>query len=180
MKSQIYYTSVIDRSSESIQRIKKQAQILLYGKVLSFGLFVLFVILWINDVTLTLSVSGTIVFLGSYLLFSIWDYRLSLKLSKLEKIIKVCTNEMNFKKGVFCGDDGKKFINPDHPFSYDIDVFGTNSLFHRINRTITDEGAIKLAKILSETGIGENIITERQRAIKELENNSDFRIDFSL
>jgi hypothetical protein len=178
MKSQIYYTSVIDRSSESIQRIKKQAQILLYGKVLSFGLFVLFVILWINDVTLTLSVSGTIVFLGSYLLFSIWDYRLSLKLSKLEKIIKVCTNEMNFKKGVFCGDDGKRFINPDHPFSYDIDVFGTNSLFHRINRTITDEGAIKLAKILSETGIGENIITERQRAIKELENNSDFRIDF--
>jgi hypothetical protein len=88
MKSQIYYTSVIDRSSESIQRIKKQAQILLYGKVLSFALFVLFVILWINDVTLTLSVSGTIAFLGSYMLFYIWDYRLSLKLSKLEKIIR--------------------------------------------------------------------------------------------
>lgn len=178
MKSQTYYKKVIENSSQSVQKIKKQTQILLYGKVLSFCFLILFVILWIKDINRVLSVSCSILFLSSYLLFYVWDYKLICKISNLEKIIKVCKDEINFKKDIFCGDDGKKFINPDHPFTYDMDVFGSNSLFHRINRTVTDEGAIKLAQILSEIGVGANVIKERQQAIQELEEKPDFRINF--
>ena len=178
MESLTFYTSVINRSAKSVHRINKQSQILLYGKLLSFCLLILFITLWINDIYRALSICSTIVFLCSFILFYGWDYKLERKSTKLKRIIKVCRGEINFKKGVFGSDDGTTFINPKHPFSYDIDVFGSNSLFHRINRTITDEGAIKLAQILSEIGMGKNLINERQQAIQELEANPDFRINF--
>lgn len=178
MESNTYYKIVIDSSFESAQRIKKQTKILLYGMVLSFCFFIFFGILWIKEINPEITVSCTIMFLSIYILFRIFDYKLTDKLYNLEKLIKVCKNEINLKKGIFFGDDGKRFINPNHPFTYDIDVFGPNSLFHRINRTVTDEGAIKLAQILSEVGVGAGVIKERQQAIQELEANHDFRINF--
>lgn len=178
MTSQTYYKTVIDNSSESVQQIKRQTQFLLYGKVISFCSLIIFVVMWTNDINKGVSVSCSIMFLCLYLIFYVWDDKLLCILSDLEKTIKVCKNELNFKDGIFCGDDGMGFVNQDHPFTYDTDVFGPKSLFHRINRTITDEGAIKLAQILSQIGVGEKIIKERQQAIRELEGSPEFRIKF--
>jgi hypothetical protein len=36
--------------------------------------------------------------------------------------------------------DGNKWINPDHDFSNDIDLFGKDSLFQFLNRTVTGHG----------------------------------------
>jgi hypothetical protein len=34
-------------------------------------------------------------------------------------------------------DAGSKYIDPDHHFTYDLDVFGKGSLFQYLNRTVT-------------------------------------------
>ena len=42
-------------------------------------------------------------------------------------------------------DDGKAYINPSHPYTFDLDVFGRHSLFQAMNRTCTIFGKDCLA-----------------------------------
>ena len=62
---------------------------------------------------------------------------------------------------------GHTFINRDHPYVADLDIFGSHSLFQLINRTTTEAGNECLAEWLSESS-SEEVILERQNAIKEL------------
>ncbi len=72
--------------------------------------------------------------------------------------------------------DGKEFLNPNHSFSYDIDLFGKGTFFQFFNRTSTDGGKIRLADLLQKNDI-ENI-TEKQSAIKELSDELEWRQHF--
>ncbi len=74
-------------------------------------------------------------------------------------------------------DTGNKFINQNHPYTSDLDIFGYHSVFQLINRTTTESGTILLAKWLSETAPGYEI-HDRQEAIKELSQKPDWRQDF--
>lgn len=42
-------------------------------------------------------------------------------------------------------DEGKEFINPNHLYSYDLDLFGKKSLFQAVDRTCTPIGKKTLA-----------------------------------
>lgn len=73
-------------------------------------------------------------------------------------------------------DDGTKYVSGKHPYSSDLDLFGANSVFHRINRCFTPQGCDTLAQWLSNTGNKEEVL-ERQTAVKELANNTSFRTE---
>ena len=70
---------------------------------------------------------------------------------------------------------GGQFIDDNHPYSSDLDIFGKSSLFQWINATNTFYGK----KFLSEALCGENPdheqIAKNQEAIKELSPLIDFR-----
>lgn len=71
----------------------------------------------------------------------------------------------NFKEE----DQGKEFINDEHNFTSDLDIFGRNSLFQMINSTKTKFGRNKLFEILSlKDKVSREEINKRQEAIKEL------------
>ncbi|MEE9349230.1 MAG: DNA mismatch repair protein MutS [Flavobacteriaceae bacterium] len=74
-------------------------------------------------------------------------------------------------------DIGEKYKNPNHEFSYDIDLFGKNSFFQYINRTATTSGKDKLASILTENTT-KDIIT-KQNALKELSKKATWRQNYS-
>lgn len=74
-------------------------------------------------------------------------------------------------------DTGKQFIDPDHPYTSDLDVFGHHSLFQLVNRTTTESGMILLSEWLSKPAPNDEI-DERQKAIKELSEKLDWRQDF--
>lgn len=69
---------------------------------------------------------------------------------------------------------GESYLNVDHAYLNDLDVFGTHSLFQLLNRTTTESGSICLAKWLSEQAPKE-IILERQQAIQELRSQLEWR-----
>jgi len=71
--------------------------------------------------------------------------------------------------------DGKEHIDPHHPYSYDLDLFGDGSLYKFLNRTTTIFGKEKLAKDLVQPDTTQ--IKQRQEAIKELSGKLDFRHD---
>ncbi len=74
-------------------------------------------------------------------------------------------------------DTGHKFINQNHPYTSDLDVFGQHSIFQLLNRTTTESGMILLAEWLSEPA-RDNEIHDRQKAIKELSKKLDWRQEF--
>lgn len=79
----------------------------------------------------------------------------------------------NFKENE---DIGEEFLNIEHPFISDLDVFGRNSLFQMVNSTKTKFGRKKLSEILSLNKIPtKDEILKRQEAIKELGKKVEWR-----
>ena len=74
-------------------------------------------------------------------------------------------------------DTGHKFINQNHPYTSDLDIFGQHSIFQLLNRTTTESGMILLSEWLSEPAPNYEI-HDRQKAIKEIAQNLDWRQDF--
>jgi DNA mismatch repair ATPase MutS len=71
---------------------------------------------------------------------------------------------------------GQSFINRDHDYVSDFDIFGTHSLFQLLNRTTTESGHVLLAKWLSEPA-PVPVILQRQESVKELSPKLDWRQD---
>ncbi|HSH19268.1 MAG TPA: hypothetical protein VLA03_02370, partial [Draconibacterium sp.] len=74
--------------------------------------------------------------------------------------------------------NGAEFLNSDHIFSYDLDLFGEGSLFQFINRTSTISGQQKLATWLINPPLQKEIISKKQDAIRELSKLSEWRLNF--
>lgn len=75
-------------------------------------------------------------------------------------------------------DSGEDFVDEEHAFSSDLDLFGQNSLFQMINATVTYFGRIKLKKMLVNPNKDVSSIKLRQVAIKELSNKYQWRQNF--
>jgi DNA mismatch repair ATPase MutS len=98
-----------------------------------------------------------------------------------EKKIEINEQELsaiNYDTSAF--DSGEEFIDPAHLYSYDLDVFGDNSLFQYINRTSTSFGKEKLADWFYHHLDNKKMIEERQEAVKELAPELKFRQRFRI
>ncbi len=75
-------------------------------------------------------------------------------------------------------ENGKQFLDTDHFFTYDLDVFGEGSLFQFLNRTATQGGRHKLAGWLTRPPLNKTEIEKKQEAIKELSRTPEWRLKF--
>ena len=83
------------------------------------------------------------------------------KIKTAEALLCVYQNEIDYLNGNFSGfEAGEQYVNPQHPYTFDMDVFGAGSLFQRMNRTISTGGSDQLAACLS-TEIGRASCRER-------------------
>jgi ABC-type multidrug transport system fused ATPase/permease subunit len=73
---------------------------------------------------------------------------------------------------------GSVFIDPEHPFSNDVDLFGNSSLFQYLNRTVTSYGREILAGWLSDPFVLAATMYERQEAIREIADREIWRHEF--
>jgi len=96
-----------------------------------------------------------------------------------ENIIRINNNEINALNGDYSAFDGGSDMNdPKHDFSGDIDLFGDDSLFRYLNRTVTGPGRSQLAGWLSEPYDLREEIIERQEAVRELAGKLAWRQHF--
>jgi DNA mismatch repair ATPase MutS len=77
-----------------------------------------------------------------------------------------------------CFADGSEYIDPKHPFTFDMDIFGPQSLYQRINRTVTKGGADKLAEDLSTLNGDKQNIDNRAETIHKLAKMEKWRTEF--
>lgn len=127
-------------------------------------------------------------FLGSFLILltaSIFLYFLKLYWIHSEKkeiyinLEKINHNEADAIAGDLSAfEPGLAYIDTDHDFSNDVDLFGNNSLFQYLNRTITEYGRDILAGWLSNPITVSNNIYKRQEVIRELALKEKWRHEF--
>ncbi|MBR6176808.1 MAG: hypothetical protein IKQ70_02850 [Bacteroidales bacterium] len=75
-------------------------------------------------------------------------------------------------------DGGDEFIDPSHPYTYDLDIFGKKSIFQKVNRTITHGGKLLLANGFINQSKDINKILETQQNTLLFENEVDARQNF--
>jgi len=75
-------------------------------------------------------------------------------------------------------DEGLKFKDSKHNYSNDLDLFGSDSLFQAINRTVTQKGKSKLAEWLLGSVKSPEEIIETQKGVNELKDFSEWRLLF--
>jgi len=76
-------------------------------------------------------------------------------------------------------DDGQRFNDPGHPWSFDLDLFGEGSLYQSANRTATHTGPAELADLLSLPVTDPEEIKSRQELTQELARRIDLRQHFT-
>lgn len=124
---------------------------------------------------LCIAVCSFIVYIFCY----IYDYKIELKAKMAKLKMEFCENEIKYLDGdfsPFC--DGQEYVNPLHLYAYDMDVFGNQSLFHRIDRTKTRKGECLLAALLIKLSKNDVEIRQRQEAVKELSPKFAWRMEY--
>lgn len=94
-----------------------------------------------------------------------------------EQLIQINKDEIEAKENNWQHfPTGEEYINPDHPFSYDIDLFGKGSFFQFFNRTKTKGGEEILTHILTSNNT--SLINDYQETNKELKNKLNLRQNY--
>ncbi len=174
----IYKEKLLLYNNELIFAKKRHATV----SIARLTVFILFLLSWFwifPSVNKTAgAISGVLMFIAFLVLLKIHK-KLEDKKKYLESIITINKNELDCCNGNFSAfDGGSEFVDSNHPYSYDIDLFGTGSLFQYINRIITPAGKKTLASWLSETPLKKEKIELNQKAVNELDPIFDFRQEF--
>jgi hypothetical protein len=122
--------------------------------------------------------SFSIISLIAFFLLMKWHSKLVFKMKMQEALIAINTNEIDYlDNNKLPFENGEEFVDFQHPYGYDLDIFGNHSLFQNFNRTATFIGKKTLAnqclKLLPNEKIRSN-----QEAIQELTKKLEWRHDF--
>lgn len=122
---------------------------------------------------------GSIALLITFLLLIRIHVNLKNQREISKALIQINESEIEYlTEGKLNFGDGSVFIDPHHPYSYDLDLFGSKSIYHHLNRTETFIGSQALANdLLNLKSIEE--IQSRQEAVKELSEKIEFRQSIS-
>ncbi len=173
-----YYQSKIEKSEDLVKKLKRQIHLL--GSIRLLLVAGAVFSLWIArnegwSVWLLIFVCFCLPFIG----LMIWHTRLFTRKTYNETLATLCKNEIKALNYDFSNfDGGNEAINGIHDYTLDLDVFGTNSLFQSINRTITSAGKEVLIKWFQKPLNKKQSILNRQKAIEELSHLIDWRQDF--
>ena len=160
-----------------IRKLRKRNTGFAVSELLTFGLAIAAVVAYVSPDT-----GYTFLYIGAlmievYILIRRADISNANRITQQEYRRSVYQKELAYLRGDFSGfEDGVQYNDPQHPYTFDMDIFGRDSLFNRINRTITSGGSDRLAKELMTLGC-ENI-QQRQEAIRELADQETLRSTF--
>jgi MutS domain V len=116
------------------------------------------------------------ILLGCFVFFSLIKKHKALKKQILlyKELISINEKEVKALQGDLSSfATGLEYVETEHPYTHDLDIFGHHSLFQQVNRTCTAIGKNKLATLFKEQNPQEILI--HQEAIKELSVRIDWR-----
>ena len=163
--------------SQELSKINKKYNTISLFRLLSVVLFLGSIYLYIQNSEVIFMISAVFFFIGFIIFMRIHSKLLFEKKINIA-LVEINQNEISYlDKKRIPFENGQKFNDFHHPYAYDLDIFGENSLFQNLNRTATFIGKKKLAEQLLTLSPNEEII-RNQTAIKELSEKFDWRQNF--
>ena len=176
------YQQYVSRYAAEVAALKRKNTGFITGELLAFGGILAFLICYFAiDGNTQNYLMGAALCLIAYLGIRRLDDKNKEKIEHLSALLKVYQDEIKALEGDFSPfETGDSYQNPQHPYSFDLDVFGKSSLFNRICRTITSGGSEALARNLTrETPLSLEDIKRRRDLQKELAGEGEnWRMEF--
>ena len=179
------YKKQIVELTQTIYRLRTKSRVFVITEILSFAVSIAFVVMFtvLNNASWTLGVALCVLFLYFYI--RNLDTKNDRDIADALALKLTYEKEIAYQEGDYTKfDTGERYLQPTHPFTFDLDIFGQGSLFQRINRTISSGGSDYLAECLagkwetlSTTELLKNI-KQRVEAIEELAKNEPFLSQF--
>lgn len=179
MNPENHYTERLSLTKGQLQQVKKQ---IFRISMLRLALFVAGVagIYFFLSQTPLLIICICLTFLPLFILVKIHN-RFFIRKEWLETQARIIQEELQALSGDYSSfEDGKEYVNPEHPYSFDLDIFGRRSLFQSINRTCTFFGKDRLAKWLQNHLHEKVSIEKRQEMVREISEHTLFREQFRV
>jgi len=179
MNPENHYTERLSLTKGQLQQVKKQ---IFRISMLRLTLFIAGVagIYFFFSQTPLLIVCICLTFLPLFILVKIHN-RFFIRKEWLETQAHIIQEELQALSGDYSSfEDGKEYVNPEHPYSFDLDIFGRRSLFQSINRTCTFFGKVRLAEWLQNHLHEKTSIEKRQEMIREISEHTLFREQFRV
>ena len=163
--------------SQELTKTKTQYNTISLLRLASILLFLLLGYYYLQESKMLL-LGLSISFLIAFFLLMRWHSKLQFQIKMGEALRSINTNEREYlENNKLPFENGEEFIDFQHPYAYDLDVFGNHSLFQNMNRTATYIGKKTLAQQCVRLLPNEEII-RNQEAVKELADKLDWRQEF--
>lgn len=168
MKPKDYYQQCISEHTNNLHRSRKNRNFITCGKLLTFGAAV-FQLYWFITTNSLFFIYPVL----TILLFAVLTYLDNQTVRQLQligEILRINQNELNYllENKLEPFPTGQTYSDPTHPYASDLDLFGEDSLFQHLNRTVTAQGTRLLAHWLLHLSKETLIIKRRQQAVAEL------------
>lgn len=151
--------------------------------LIRLAIFVFGIAVSVYLVQLGMGVPAFLSFALTFVAFGILvNYHRQIKRSHLHHKLLARVNEEEVKRlslTLDAFDQGSEFVEENHPYAYDLDIFGKHSLFQLINRTGTPKGKTMMAHSLKVHARPDEI-RARQEAVAELRDQLDWRQNFQV
>ena len=141
-----FYQQQAENLAVEIRRLRKRNTTFVIAELVSFALIIVSVVAYVSTDTGYTCLYLAVLMLMAYIVIRRQDVRNSDRTERLENTHRVYQKELAYlDKNFSVFGDGEDYVDPQHPYSFDLDVFGRDSLFNRVNRTITTGGSDWLA-----------------------------------
>ena len=179
MNPENHYTERLSLTEGQLQQVKKQIFRISMLRLALFIAGIAGVYFFFNQTT-QLIVCICLTFFPLFILVKIHN-RFFIRKEWLETQARIIQEELQALSGDYSSfEDGKEYVNPEHPYSFDLDIFGRRSLFQSINRTCTFFGKDRLAKWLQNHLHEKTSIEKRQEMVREISEHTLFREQFRV
>ena len=179
MNPENHYTERLSLTEGQLQQVKKQIFRISMLRLALFIAGIAGVYFFFNQTTL-LIVCICLTFFPLFILVKIHN-RFFIRKEWLETQARIIQEELQALSGDYSSfEDGKEYTNPEHPYSFDLDIFGRRSLFQSINHTCTFFGKVRLAEWLQNHLHEKTSIEKRQEMVREISEHTLFREQFRV
>lgn len=176
MPIKTFYTEQSNIAQKAIDKATSTFRLWVFLRLLIFITIAIAVyFLWGNwKIVVPTIILGVIIFVSAISRFQ--DAKTAL--NKAKKWKEIIHGELLGIEGNYSSfDDGSEFKDSKHPFAYDMDLFGENSIYQFLNRTFSLKGKLFLADLLKN---GATSAKEVNEMIVGLSENMEWCVQFRV
>jgi hypothetical protein len=174
MTPEKYYQSRLQTFSLLEKKLTGMLNRVSIFRLISMILFAYLLVKGINHNNYLL-ITGSVISIVFFLYFVSLHKRKSDEREKTRAIIEINQNEIKALKGDYSTFyDGTEFLDPEHEFTYDLDIFGPKSVYQFICRCCTLKGRQSLASRFLNSPFDEQIVYLNREIHKELSTYPEF------